>query len=222
MDYKRKRKIWEYRKKLTLLTFNGMCEHRTLNIHPILNQKLKDVYQIKMVKNFMTFSIKKLGINVLVYARGGFKITIANSLYINNIISGLDKTMNYIINVLELFYRTTIVNVTINLTQLAFTIKTEEEEKRKISYSTLLEKKQLNEVCCEIDEFKFVHIINWMILEDGNSNYYFSIYHKLKKIGGLKLYNNLKTVLFMNDTNYLDELETLVSKFIKKLVGPQT
>lgn len=211
------------RHSLSLLTLNGKCDH-ALNLFPISCPKLEDDYCIRNVRNFLACKFKDIGIDLMVYSRGGFKVTVRNTPYAKRVISKFKNFLNKIIDILEVFYRSPITRVSVRVSQLATVLRYPFETKDKkfvLTYQYLLSKKTMhqNKLSFSFNGHNFVHTVNWMLLEDGASSFYFKV--KLQdgtNLGGFKIYNNLKIILFTYKINQLVVLMRLVIDFVQNRI----
>ena len=72
--------------------------------------------------------------------------------------------------------------------------------KNRLSYQSLETKFPIekNEIVIWVRQLKLVHKINWVNYEDcGSSSFYFHILEEDDVIGGVKLFNNTKAVVFV-------------------------
>lgn len=212
--------------KLSLLTFNGKCDNENLTLRPVTDQKLVTKYKIRKVRNFITFAVDDLGINVFLYARGGFKITLKSTTEARSVIKKIDLVLRRLVDILQFFYGVPIDRFEVNLTQISLiTGNLPGENLGKISYQDLIKtrKYNCNQLTYEFQNFTIIHDISWEKLEDGCSNYYFKILDESagdeKSVGGFKLYNNFKTVLFVHNIDYLTDFIRIVKIFTDRLRG---
>lgn len=211
------------RHSLSLLTLNGKCRH-TLNLFPISCPKLVNDYCIRNVRNFLACKFKDIGVDLMVYARGGFKVTVKNTPYAKRVISNFKNFLNKIIDILEVFYRSPISRVSVRVSQLATVLRypfDTKEERFVLTYQYLLSKETMhqNKLLFTFDNHNFIHTVNWMLLEDGASSFYFKI--KLQDgtdLGGFKIYNNLKIILFTYKVDQLEVLMRLVIDFVQNVI----
>ena len=73
---------------LTLLTVNGSCS-QPMQLHPIQSAQLTAEHKIR-VRNFVAMKLRDLGIDIMVYARGSFKVTIKNTVVVMDIVRRLN------------------------------------------------------------------------------------------------------------------------------------
>jgi len=195
---------------LSLLTING-CFINNQNTSIFLqkieeDQFLRRKYRIKPVKNFVVLSLEELSICVSLYSKGGFKFTISSSKYFKVVIDHLELVTHRLIDLLSSCYKTSCTEVQVKLTQIALLFKNR-QNKLKFSYQDILKLKKAknNTIVWQVGEYKFTHTINWVQFEVGTSNFFFEV-SKDAKVGGLKLFNNFKTVLLVYNIDSLPEL----------------
>lgn len=205
--------------RLSLLTLNGRCRSvkKKIQLYNISDSDLISKYGVKTVRNFLTFKIGKLGIHTFIYSRGGFKITLSANRYCQKIIQNIDFVISSIVKILEVFYHTHIDKVSVKVTQIAILIRSGIIPQTKLTYNRLSDLFPIERNCITVilDNFKLVHEINHMCLEEGTSSYYFTITEKNKKKGGLKIYNNLKCVLYSFRIRYVEILSETVHRFVE-------
>jgi len=213
----------ETRHSLSLLTLNGKCDH-TVNLFPISCPKLEADYCVRHVRNFLACKFKDIGIDLMIYARGGFKLTVKNTPYAKRVICNYKNFLNKIIDILEVFYRSPISRVSVRVSQLATVLRypfVTTDEHFVLTYEHLLSKETMhrNKLLFTFDDHTFIHTVNWMLLEDGASSFYFKV--KLQdgtNLGGFKIYNNLKIVLFTYRVDQLSVLMRLVIDFVQNRI----
>ena len=205
---------------LSLLTINGCCTNRRkdLRLQLMKNRFLESKYNIRKVRNFIVLTLRDLAINICIYSRGGFKFTISQSNRLKIIISQLENVTNSLIKLIGTCYSGSIENVEAKLTQIAVLIRGNQTS-LKISYEHLIALNQWhnNRAEWKLLNYRFCHSINHVSLENGNSNYFFPIFNEHKKVGGLKLYNNCKAILFVYNIDNLQDLVKVTLKFLQTI-----
>ena len=214
------------RQTLILITMNGSCNRNSLRpcvISPNLKQRLN----VRQVRNFTTFNLSCLGIAVNLFMRGNFKITLRKSKAAAYVINNIDKVLNYIISLMEFFYKEPLLNVSIRVTQIAcgipHSIKT--SPNFKLNYNWLSKSTPVthNSLTYHHQGFTIIHQINWDAYESGSSSFYFNFYKNEteRALCGLKLFNNLKAVAFYYSDITLNLSAEIIS-FVSSLVENKT
>jgi hypothetical protein len=207
---------------LTLLTVNGRCS-KPMQLHPIQSVQLIAEHKIRRVRNFVALKLRDLGIDIMVYARGGFKVTIKNTVYVKDIVFRFELFLEKIVDILEIFYRCPIARVTVKVSQLATVLRYPfvTPEGFVLTYQHLLAGRELrqNKLQYLCQTHLFVHTVNWVGLEEGVSSFYFKIRDSAGvNLGDFKVYNNLKIILFTYNINQLPMLPILVTDFVQNVL----
>lgn len=187
------------KKILSLVTLNGACEGRKFKLQNIPSNNVKKQYNVRRVRNYLAFSLVSLGLDVFIYAQGGFKITVKWSKYFRHVIQQLECVINKLINVMETFYCAPIHDIKVKITQITILLIPIPNAK-KLTYESLCKVSSLeeNKIFIKCEECLFIHEVNWLKYEEGTSSFYFKIFFNGKREGGIKIYNNFKSVLFTN------------------------
>lgn len=213
------------KKSLSLITVNGRCinnKGKNFTLTGKTNQLLKKEYNLRRVRNFLLLKLQDLGVNLCIYSRGAFKWTLSPTKRTFSIIKHFEQVSSRLVEIVDSFYSESVEETEAKITQIAILITGIKTEK-KITYEHLITRNQWKNDKAEwdVNGIRYEHTINHVTLENGNSNYYFPIQKKGKKVGGLKLYNNAKAVLFIFELENLQELSTSAKKFIKGIAIKQ-
>jgi hypothetical protein len=202
-------------RSISLITINGKCKNQNVDLQlQNIEESQTDYFVAKKVRNFTTVELSKLKIFICLYTKGCFKITVSQSRLFKNIIISLENVMAKLNTFFAILYFPQIDEIEATISQIALKIYMEEGEKEKLttklSYNMLTQIFLIenNIIKLQVNQHQLTHSINWMNYEDcGSSSFYFDITdNKLKKIGGLKIYNNAKIILFIYQIEYLEEL----------------
>ena len=74
-----------------------------MQLHPIQSAQLIVEHKIRRVRNFVALKLRDLGIDIMVYAWGGFKVTIKNTVYVKDIVFRFELFLEKIVDILEIF-----------------------------------------------------------------------------------------------------------------------
>ena len=105
--------------KLLLLTINGSCNKKNIRLVRLKNLDLFELYNLREIRNFLTFNLKKFGIYVNLYARGQFKITIRTSWFTNYVLKNIEKVLHCLTRIMQIFYQHRINKASAKITQVA-------------------------------------------------------------------------------------------------------
>lgn len=170
--------------------------------------KMLHLYNFRQIRNFLSFNLKQFGICVNLYTRGQFKITIQASWFTPYVLKNLEKVLLVLTRIMEIFYQRKITKPTVKITQIACMIhhRFKIPPNFKINYERLINCRPVvkNIITFYIEDYKIEHLINWCGLESGMSSYYFKVSRKNSEsaICGIKLYNNLKVVIFYYEPEF--------------------
>ena len=212
----------------SLLTINGKCENVQkdkklgLKLNRYKTPYLKKNMEIRKIRNFLSIHLN-LGIDIFLYNRGCFKLTIKKTPYFNQIVSEIEELVDKLEKIMYVIYSDNIILTKFDITQLVSILRWEYDASSafKINYHKMVEIYECkNTLTWEEGNFIICHSINWVNYETGTSSIFFTIMCKTadKKIAGFKLYINLKIVLFTYDINFLTPLSRIIPEFVQKNV----
>lgn len=202
---------------LTLLTLNGRVKNRKMKSVLLENCKCGPV---KKIRNFYMLKVPNVGVSIFVYLRGAFKITVSNELGCRQLWLNINRYLNTIVDLLDVFYTEPIDDIDMGITQISITMTPFQSTNVKMTYEGLLrlfEEKNCM-LHCKIGGYTLRHEINWVGYEAGLSSYYFKVVKDEDILGGIKLYNNLKAVTMCFKIDVLLDLCALSKDFILHLV----
>lgn len=164
--------------------------------------------------------VAKLGVCVFLYLRGAFKITVSNEIGCRNLWQNINRYLNFIIELMNVFFTKPIGDIDIGVTQISITMTPHQGSRVKLTYEGLLTMfEEKNSILhCKIGRYILEHEINWMGYEAGLSSYYFKVKKDKDIIGGIKLYNNLKAVVMCFNIDELLALCEMSKDFILDLL----
>jgi len=216
----------------SLLTINGQClldnpEEKfcmTNRIPPPLANK--PWCSVRKIRNFFALHLP-CGIDLMIYSRGGFKVTIKNSKRFMHILHNIEWIIECTKTIMKKFYQNHITDVKCRFTQLVSILKWDYNLPSDYvwDYNRLIScNKQHNAdyLIWTYSDLIFKHSINWMMFEDGTSSIFINIFHQTTKIGGFKLFTNLKIVIFTYKILYLSRLVETIPHFIKNSILTDT
>lgn len=214
--------------RIISLTLNGRVKSRTgeivlRDVTRFLSERIIQKYSIKRVRNFYCIKLYSLGLVINVLYRGCFQIIIKNSHYIKPIINDIEKIVIELKYVLEIFYGQSQIYIDyLKLSQVVTSLRFNLNVAYKLSYNILMRKTCLfrNTLTYNVAQFRFVHRLHFME-ENGLASYQFEVStnnRNGKPIFYLRLYNNLKCILFIVDIDYIDLIPDAVSGLIHFLI----
>lgn len=216
------------KKSLCLVTLNGKCSNQDGKMMKMWRDNVckseYGTFRIKNVRNFTTVELPKLKIFLCIYSRGSFKITLSQSNYFKIIINHIERVLEWLYQIIETFFSGNITKIETKITQLAITSGYLDSISEKLSYDLLAKKFPVknNQITISVNKHNLIHTINWMNFECcGSSSFYFSVIdtNQKKSIGGIKLFNNMKMIIFIHQINQIEEMLHISEKLQHEVKG---
>jgi hypothetical protein len=208
----------------SLLTINGSCKTLSGKPQRLKITSWKNSKTIKKVRNFIMFTLPG-GINLMVFNRGQFKLTIKNSEQFFKLIQNLDHLIDQMWDILQVLYTQVIYDITCKISQLVSTLscKFPVEEHFQLNYFKLIKRYSAigTHLKWSIKNYTFAHQINWELFETGTSSIFFCMSKRNQKIADFKLYVNLKIVIFSYKIEEISYISKIIPEFITSYILPQ-
>ena len=230
---------------LVLVTFNGQCTASgQLHLRGLDETPLISHYNIRSVQNFRIMSLPSLKLTLSIFNKGGYKLTLSRTKYFSALVRNMDQVLQTVKCLLEFHYGQPIENTSCHITQVALNIKDYKISNHKLEYTTLLLflGYSLGDRAQYLHKsLVFIHNIDHFAHENGAGSYFFTIKEngnntsstrntdKTQKktntcsakdtdsFGGMKLFNTLSCILFINDIDKINDKLTDVRSFLAGL-----
>ena len=211
-----------------LLTINGRFIGTNIRLIPGIPPQHYDGLTIRPIRNFLGLKLRDLGIHLCLYNRGSYKITVSFGKFFFAIFSQLEEVTECLLDLMECFYNGHIDSATCKITQFVSVLRCIYDVPRhfKFNYQTFLMNKcsntKQNKFKTCIQGLTFTHQPNWLEHEKGVSSLFLTISDDLvqRKMGAVKIYNNLKTVIFSYSITDLPILSSSIPQFIRSHLIP--
>ena len=200
---------------LSLITINGRAHNVTLNNN--IKRRNND-QQIMKINNFYMIKLHKMDTTILLYSKGGFKITIGCN---KTVIKNLHLHLKRVLDLLALFFKEKLKKVTMKITQISILIRPIRIIDNILNYKNMQAKMLLrdNLIIYNKMDYTFSHEINFVAHECGQSSYYFTITIKNTREAGIKIYNNFRAVLMCFDKDKVAYIVDICKDFLNYLMN---
>lgn len=177
----------------------------------------------KKIRNFRMMKLP-WGIDLMIYQRGCFKITMKNSKHFYSLLRDIEDVTKALCEFVDSLYENSIRSIECRVTQLVSILRWEydTEPTFKLNYTKMIRKHaDKAKLTWLFQDMTFTHQINWMSFEHGTSSLFFNVLLGDKRIGSFKMYVNLKVVLFTYEVQKLKEMAETIPHFIACHIIPQ-
>ena len=199
---------------LSLITINGKIHNVTLVKK--FEKKSRRYDWITKVNNFYMIKLKRLDTTILLYSKGGFKITIGCN---KNVIKNLNVHLERVLDMLALFFNEKITRVDMKITQVTILLRPLKNIAKTLTYKNMISKmtQKDNYIIYNKTDHKVYHEINFVAHECGQSSYYFTIEIENVRTGGIKIYNNFTAIMMCFDAGKIYNMVNICKDFLNYL-----
>lgn len=199
---------------LSLITINGKIHNVTLIEK--FEKKIRRYNWITKVNNFYMIKLKRMDTTILLYSKGGLKITIGCN---KNVIQNLNLHLERVLDMLALFFNEQITRVDMKITQVTILLRPVKSIANILTYKNMISKmtQKDNYIIYNNLDYKIYHEINFFAHECGQSSYYFTIEIKNVRTGGIKIYNNFRAIIMCFDKANIFYIVNICKDFLNYL-----